>query len=136
MTKRMGFDGKLYWGAAGSTAATELKIARDVSYKLEPTEVDVSDRNSIVDLSDVAGIKFSLEFEVNNQSTDAFIAAFRAASAAGTAIAFRTRDSASGWGVDGDFIVGNDESQPLRDAQRIKVTCSPTDKNGRVPTWS
>jgi hypothetical protein len=136
MAKRMGLEGKLYWGAAGSTAATELKIARDVSYKLEPTEVDVSDRNSIVDLVDVAGIKFSLEFEVNNQSTDAFIAAFRTAAAAGTAIAFRTRDSASGWGVDADFIVGDDEGQPLRDAQRIKVTCSPTDKNGRVPVWS
>lgn len=136
MAKRMGLEGKLYWGTAGSTAATELKIARDVSYKLENTEADVSDRNSIIDLSDVAGIKFSLEFEVNNQSTDAFVAAFRAAVVAGTAIAFRTRDSASGWGVDADFIVSDDESQPLRDAQRIKVTCTPTDKNGRTPTWS
>jgi hypothetical protein len=136
MAKRMGFEGRLYWGAAGSTAATELKIARDVSYKLEPTKVDVSDRNSIVDLVDAAGIKFTLDFEINNQSTDAFVAAFRTACAAGTAIAFRTRDSASGWGVDGDFIVSDDEGQPLRDAQRIKITCEPTDKNGRVPVWS
>ena len=136
MAKRMGFEGKLYWGTAGSTAATELKIARDVSYKLENTEADVSDRNSIIDLSDVAGVKFSLDFEVNNQSTDAFVAAARAASPAGTAMAFRTRDSSSGWGVDADFIISLDESQPLRDAQRIKITCTPTDKSGRTPTWS
>jgi hypothetical protein len=135
MAKRMGFEGKLYWGTAGSTAATELKIARDVSYKLETTEVDVSDRNSIVDLSAAAGVKFSMDFEVNNQSTDAFVAAARVACAAGTAVAFRTRDSASGWGVDADFLISLDESQPLRDAQRIKVTCSPTDANGRTPTW-
>jgi len=136
MTKRMGFEGKTYWGAAGSTAATELTIARDVSYKFENTEADVSDRGSIIDLMDVAGVKFSLELEVNNQDTNAFIAAVRAAAIAGNAMAFRTRDKTAGWGVDGDFIVAVDESQPLRDAQRIKVTASPTDKNGRVPTWS
>lgn len=136
MTKRMGFEGKLYWGAAGATGATELTIARDVSYKFENTEADISDRASIIDIMDVAGVKFGLEFEVNNQDTNAFIAAVRAASIAGTAIAFRTRDKAAGWGVDGDFIVAVDESQALRDAQRIKVSASPTDKNSRLPTWS
>jgi hypothetical protein len=136
MTKRMGFEGKLYWGAAGSTASTELTIARDVSYKFENTEADVSDRSSIIDLVDVAGVKFSLEFEVNNQDTNAFVAAARAATIAGTAMAFRTRDKTAGWGVDGDFVVAVDESQPLRDAQRIKITGGPTDKNGRIPTWS
>lgn len=136
MAKRMGFEGKLYWGAAGSTASTELTIARDVSYKFENTEADISDRASIIDLMDVAGVKFSLEFEVNNQDTDTFISTVRAAAIAGTAIAFRTRDKDSGWGVDGDFIVGVDESQALRDAQRIRITCSPTDKNDRVPSWS
>ena len=64
------------------------------------------------------------------------MAAVRAAAIAGTAIAFRTRDKTAGWGVDGDFVVGIDESQALRDAQRIKVTAKPTDKNGRLPTWS
>jgi hypothetical protein len=136
MAKRMGLEGLLLWGTAGSTGTTELKIARDVSYKFETTEADISDRNSIIDLVDVGGVKFSLEFEVNNQDTNSFIAAARTASIAGTAIAFRTRDKAAGWGVDGDFVVSVDESQPLRDAQRLKITASPTDKNGRVPTWS
>lgn len=136
MAKRMGFEGELYWGTAGSTAATLLTIARDVSYKFENTEADISDRGSIVDVFDVAGVKFSLEFEVNNQNTNAFIAAARAATIAGTAMAFRTKDRSSGWGVDADFIIGVDESQPLRDAQRIKITATPTDKSGRSPTWS
>lgn len=136
MAKRMGFEGKLYWGVAGGTASTELTIARDVSYKFEPTEADVSDRSSIIDLVDVAGIKFSLEFEVNNQDTNAFIAALRTAAATGGAIAFRTRDKSAGYGVDGDFIVGDDEGQPLRDAQRIKVSAKPTDKAGRLPVWA
>lgn len=136
MTKRMGFEGELYWGAAGSTASTELTIARDVSYTFENDEADVSDRASIINLKDVAGVTFGLEFEVNNNDSNAFIAAVRAAAIAGTAVAFRTTDKTSGWGVDGDFIVALDESQPLRDAQRIGVTASPTDKNSRTPTWS
>lgn len=135
MAKRMGFEGELYWGSAGSTATTELTIARDVSYKFDSTQADVSDRSSIIDLVDVAGIAFSLEFEVNNQDTNAFIAALRAAVIAGTAMAFATKDKDSGWGVDGDFVVSVDESQALRDAQRIKITAAPTDKNGRTPTW-
>ena len=136
MPKRMGFEGKLYWGPKGSTGTTELTIARDVSYRFEPKEGDVSDRASLFDLVDVAGMGFSLEFEVNNKDTDPFIAAMRTAQVAGDAIAFRTRDKDSGWGVDGDFIFGSDENQPLRDAQRIKVTAKPTDKAGRTPTWS
>lgn len=136
MAKRMGFEGELYWGTAGSTAATELTIARDVSYKFENTEADISDRASLIDVFDVARVKFSLEFEVNNQNTNAFIAAARAAAIAGTAVAFRTKDRDSGWGVDADFIIGVDESQPLRDAQRIKITATPTDKSGRSPSWS
>ena len=136
MAKRMGFEGELYWGVAGSTAATELTIVRDVSYTFENDEADISDRASLINLRDVGGVTFGLEFEVNNQDTNAFIAAVRAAAIAGTAVAFRTKDKTSGWGVDGDFIVAVDESQPLRDAQRIGVTCAATDKSGRVPTWS
>lgn len=136
MAKRMGFEGKLYWGVAGSTAATELTIARDVSYKLEIEEADISDRASIIELVDVGQVKFSLEFEINNQDTNAFLAAMRAAVIAGTAMAFRTRDKTAGWGVDGDFVITDDESQPLKDAQRVKVSAKPTDKSGRLPTWS
>ena len=134
--KRMGFEGKLLWGTAGSTAGTELTISRDVGYRFEPTEADVSDRSNIVDMTDVAGIKFALDFEVNNDDSNAFIAALRTAAATGGAIAFRTRDKTSGYGVDGDFIVGDDESQPLRDAQRMRVVAKPTDKAGRSPSWS
>ena len=135
-SKLMGLEGKLYWGAAGATATTELLIARDVSYKLENVEADVSDRSSIINLFDVAGINFSLEFEVNNKQGHAFIVAMRAAIVLGNAMAFRTRDYSSGFGVDGDFIFSDDEGQPLRDAQRLKISCKPTDKNSRLPVWA
>jgi hypothetical protein len=133
--RRVGFEGKLYWGVAGSTGATELKIAIDVSYKFEPTKADVGDRESIIDYDKVAGIKFSLEFNTNNDDSNAFVAAARAAAAAGTLIAFRTRDKAAGWGCDGDFSISLDESQPNRDKQQLKITATPCNDN-RALTWS
>ncbi len=136
MAKRMGHEGELYYGTAGSTAGTELTIARDVTYSWESTEADISDRSSIIDLVAVAGIKFSLEFEVLNQDSNAFISTLRTAASGGTALAFATKDKASGYGVDADFVVSVEESQTLRDAQRIKVTCMPTDTSGRTPSWS
>ena len=85
---------------------------------------------------DVAQVKFSIEFEVNNDNSDAFIASVRAAAAGGTAIALLTEDYSGGWGVDGDFIISDDEGLPLADAQRLRLSASPTDKNGRVPAWA
>lgn len=135
MTKRMGLIGKLFWGPAGSTATTELTIARDVNYNIEPQDDEVSDRSTKINLYDSVGVEFGLDFEINNKSTDTFVAAVRAAAFSGEAMAFRTRDHASGFGVDGDFIVKISETQPIRGAQRIKVTAKASDQAGRIPTW-
>jgi len=134
--KLMGFSGVLKQGTAGATATTVVTTARDVSYGVEPDEADVSDRGSIFNLKDVPGVSITLEFEINNKQNDAFTAAVRAAVIAGTAMAFKTEDETSGYGVDADFVVGLSEQQPLRDAQRLRITASPTDKEGRVPVWA
>src|SRR6188768_2171758 len=103
--RRIGLEGKLYWGAAGSTGSTELTIVRDASYKFDPDKADVADRASIINYKRVTGVSFTLDFETNNDDSNTFVAAARAAAAAGTLIAFRTRDKTSGWGVDGDFSI-------------------------------
>jgi phage head maturation protease len=134
--KRMGFEGILLWGSAGGTAGTALSLVRDASYNVSPVYGDTSDRSTLCNLSDVAGFDFELQFEVNNHDGNSFIAAARAAAVTGEALAFRTRDRAAGWGVDGDFCIRLEENQALRDAQRIRIIATPTDKNGRIPTWS
>jgi len=132
----VGFEGKLYWGASpGTTGATELTIARDVSYKVEATKGDVSDRADINEYDRTAMVKTSLEFEVNNKTADSFIAAARTCATTGVPMPLRTRDKTSGFGCDGDFNLSLDESQPLKDAQRIKVTATPTNEY-RALTWS
>lgn len=132
--RRIGFEGKVLWGPAGTTAPTELVIVRDSSYKFEPTKGDTSDRESIQDYERVCGVKFTLEFETNNVHTNAFVAAARAAAAAGTLMALATKDRAAGWGCDGDFNIALDESQPLRDRQAIKISATPCNDN-RAISW-
>lgn len=46
MTKRMGFEGKAYYGTAGSTGATELTNSRDISFKLATEKGDTTVRGS------------------------------------------------------------------------------------------
>lgn len=134
MPKRMGIEGQLLYGAAGSTAATPL-ACRDLSLTITPTEADVSDRSTPVELTDVALYGVELSFEVNNNDQNPFIGAVRTAAVTRGAIAFRTRDRAAGWGIDADFIVRLEESQALKDAQRIRIVAKPTDKAGRIPTF-
>jgi phage head maturation protease len=133
--KRMGFEGKIYWGTAGVTAGTELTLVRDASYNIDPTYGDTSDRGSLFETSDVAMLKAEVQFETNNHDGNAFIAAARTAAVTGGAIALRTRDRAAGWGVDGDFCLRLEENQALKDAQRIRVIATPTDKAGRGLSW-
>lgn len=133
--KRMGFDGRFYYGTAGSTAATYTTEVKDVSYSLEIDEADVSDRSSIYDLVDVAGVKFSIDITIDNKDSSAFVAALRAAAIAGTAISVLTADKAGGFGVDCDVVVKLGEEQKLRDAQRITISLMPTNQADREPTW-
>ena len=135
MAIRVGHEAKLYMGAAGSTAATELTIARDVNYSIETTTADVSSRASIIDSNAAVGVVLGIDFEILNDNSIAGIATLRAAAFAGTAIAFRSRDWTTGVGIDADFLITISEGQPLRDKQTIKITGKPTSAT-RVPAWN
>lgn len=134
--KLMGFKGKLLCGAAGSTPSDSATLkARDVNYKIDSVTDDVSDRNDIHALYDVAQLDIGLQFELNNDDGSSLAQSIRNAVVAGEGVALRTRDKASGWGVNADFIVSLSEDQPLKGAQRIKIDAKPTDRYGRVPVW-
>lgn len=134
--KLMGFKGKLLCGTAGSTPSDSATLAaRDVNYKIDSVTDDVSDRDDIHALYDVAQLDIGLTFELNNNDSSVLAQSIRNAVVAGNAIALRTRDKASGWGVNADWILSLAEDQPLKGAQRCKYDAKPTDRNGRKPVW-
>ena len=136
MAKRMGFEGKVYTGAAGSTAATELTIVRDVTFNLDPDRADTSDRASFINMTDAAGCTVSIDIEINNDNSNAFIATLLANTAAGTPYAFKLEDYSGHTVFDGDCITSFNNTEPLRDAQRISFNATPTDSEGRAPVFA
>ena len=136
MAKRMGFEGKVYTGAAGSTAGTELTIARDVTFNIDPDRADLSDRASFINDTDAAGVSVSIDIEINNDNSNAFVATLLANTAAGTPTAIMLEDYSGNTVFDGDCITSFNNSQPLRDGQRISFNCTPTASAGRAPVFA
>lgn len=133
---KLGPDGILYYGAAGSTAATVVTTIRDVTIKTDPTKADTSSRDSIMDTEQTVGLKVSIDFEMLNKSTNSVLTALLAAAAAGSAVALKTRDYSGGRGWDGDFTLSAENGQPYRGEQTYKFTATPSDASARVPTWT
>lgn len=127
MAIRMGIEGKLYHGTAGSTAATEVSNCRDVSIEISGVEADISMRASRIALTGLCMVEVSIEWEMNWSDTDASCSTLFGALANGTVLALRTKDYASGKGFDGDVVITKGpKKEPLKEGQKITFTAKPT----------
>jgi hypothetical protein len=134
MATRMSLEAKLYYGTAGTTAATEATNIRDLTAPAAPGSTDISSRGSRIELVGPGMIAYSLTWESNWSDTDAFVQAIYTAAIAGTAVAIRTKDYSSGKGFNGDCIITKaDHKQPLKEGQKIDFEAKPTDIAGRYP---
>ena len=106
----MGFEKQLFIGAAGSSAASEVL--------------------------DVVNLKVSVTFNTLNVPANTNLVTIKAAASAGTPIAIKVVDVASGAvEVDGDFNLSVDKDAPLTSEQDQAFTAEPTRDYGRVPTF-
>jgi len=128
MAYKLGLDAKLFHGAAGATANSEMKNCKDVTLNLETGEADITTRAAEGWRITAATLKdASLEFEmVWDTADDAYFN--------NTAIALFASDG-DGNGLDADFVVTSfSRSEPLEEALTVSVTCKPT-LVSRAPTW-
>ncbi len=133
---KLGLEGKLYHGAAGSTANTELANVKDLTLNLESSEADVTTRANNGWRATVAALKdASIEWEMVWDSDDAGFTAIKNAYFNGTPIALAILDGVNGEGLDADFaITGFSRSEPLEEAMSVSVTAKPT-YSTRAPQW-
>ena len=107
----LGLEAKLFFGAAGSTATTEMKNVKDVTLK-----------------------EASVEFEMIWDTADSGFNAIRKAYFGSSALSLFVSDG-EGNGLDADFVVTSfSRSEPLEEALKVSVTCKPT-LVSRAPTW-
>ena len=135
MPRRIGYEGKVYTGTAGSTAATELTIVRSVTFNIDPDRADTSDRASFINSTGPAGVTVSIDIEMNNDNSNAFVATLLANATAGTLTALKLEDYSGNTVFDGDVVAGFNNDQPLRDAQRITTNCTPSNAT-RAPVFA
>jgi hypothetical protein len=136
MSIRLGMQAKLYHGAAGATATTELTNVKDVTLNLETGESDVTTRASNGWRATIATLKNgSVEFTLIWDTEDAGFTAIKNAYFNNTAIALAVLDGEGGSGLDADFSVTNfTRNEPLEEAITVNVTVKPTYVS-RAPTW-
>jgi hypothetical protein len=136
MSIKLGMEAKLYYGAAGATAATELTNVKDVTLNLESGEADVTTRGNSGWRATVGTLKTgSVEFEMIWDSDDAGFAAIKDAYFNNEPIALAILDGAGGEGLDADFSITNfSRKEALEEAITVSVTAKPT-YSTRAPAW-
>jgi hypothetical protein len=139
MATKMGFHGKIYYGAAGSTASTEITNSRDINYNIETEKAETTVRgtgtNPPQKTEDVVAVGTSIEWTMLEKADDTTLEALKVAVATGAPMAIRTKSHASGKGFDGDATLSMRHGKPLKGEQTLQFTASPTDSAGRAPDF-
>lgn len=134
---RMGFEGRIYRGPAGSTATTEMQSATDISISITPKKAPTTTRGAgtsiPMETERVVSVSMSIEFTLLNKAQETHLDVLRAAAAAGTPVAIRMKDYASGKGFDGDVTLECKDGEPLAGEQTFQFTATPTNEKGREP---
>ncbi|MBT4819069.1 MAG: hypothetical protein HON70_25400 [Lentisphaerae bacterium] len=136
MSIKLGMEAKLYYGASGTTASTELTNVKDVTLNLESGEADVTTRANAGWRATIGTLKTgSVEFEMIWDSDDAGFTAIKDAYFNNEPIALAILDEAGGEGLDADFsITSFSRKEALEEAITVSVTAKPT-YSTRAPAW-
>jgi hypothetical protein len=136
MSQRMSLiDAKLYYGTAGSTAATLIANVKDLSLKMKKGEAKVDSRASRWSKKKGSLKEIEVEWEMNDDSADTALTAIINAFINDTPLAFFIKDASDGHGIDGDFeVFGCDREEKLEDAVVYKINIKPC-PSSRDITW-
>ena len=120
----LGMNAKIYFGAAGATASTELTNVKDVTLSLEAGEADVTTRANQGWRATAPTLReCTAEFEMQWKPSDAGFEAVKTAFLSAGTIALLILTEANGEGPDGDFsITGFSRSEPLEESITVSVT--------------
>lgn len=135
--QKMGFEGILYIGTAGTTGSNQVTNATDLDFNFSPDKGPTTVRGTSsappVKTESVTAIGVQIEWTMVYDTTDTNLTAMMTAAAGGSAIAVRMKDYASGKGPDCDCTLAVENGMPLGGEQTKKFTATPTRDAGRTP---
>lgn len=135
--KKMGYEALLYYGAAGSTASTQITNCRDVTYENDLTMGDTTIKGdgSVVPIATArpTGRSVSLSWTMVMKSNDTTLTALIAAARTGAAVALKCIPYSGGAGLDADCYIGMSNPQPLGGEQTVTFTLKGFEDVDRTP---
>ncbi len=140
MSVRLGLDAKLYYGAAGSSANTEITNVKDLTLNLEKAEADVTTRGNNGWRATVGTLKdASIEFQMVWDTNDSGFAAIRQSFFSNTPLTFRimsgpSSDSSSEGLLATCAVLSFTRNEALEEAITVDVTIKPT-YAAEAPAW-
>lgn len=137
MANKSGYQGLIYYGTAGSQAATLLTNVEDLQYDTEPEKVENTTRGDgttvPIKVEDVVALAATITWSMFLKTTDTALTALVAAARTGAAVALRTKSYSSGLGFDGDCTLSVSHEKTLKGQSKFNFTATPTDSEGRTP---
>ncbi|MDD5699513.1 MAG: hypothetical protein PHH77_12940 [Victivallaceae bacterium] len=135
---KIGFEAKIFYGTAGTTASTELKHVQDsVSLNIEKGSAEVAVRSSGWKKV-LSGLKdASVEFTLAGDTSDAGFLAIQNAFFNDTPIALFIADAETGGvGLDADFeVISFNRTEDLEEVINYAVSVKPSANSEREPSW-
>lgn len=118
MAKKMGYQGQLFYGTKGSTAATAVLRRVDASMDLDVetgSTTSAGDGSTVpINTGEATALTGAVTFNMIVDSNDAALVAFKAAAATGNPIALRFIAYTGTTGLDADCVIKITQGAPLK----------------------
>lgn len=125
MAKKMGYQGLLYMGTKGSTAATLLSKRVDASYDIDVetgSTTSAGDGTAVpINTGEATALTGKITFNMIHETSDTSLTALIAAAATGNPVALRFIRSTGLLGLDADCVIKVTQGAPLKGEQTIDI---------------
>ena len=129
--KAMGYEGVLYIGTVGATAANQVPNATDVEYTNDLEMGEVTKRGDGTTVPKKAErpstISGEVTFKMVNAENDTDLSTLLLAARTPAPLAIKAFDKATGRGFDGDMNIKVKLGMPLKGEQTYEFTCTVND---------
>ncbi len=137
MAKTMGYQGLLYYGTKGSTAATQVLARVDANFELgveTGSTTSAGDGTTVpINTGEATALTGKVTFNMIVADDDSAVVAFQAAAATGTPIALRFIRSTGKLGLNADCVISTKQGAPLKGEATMDITVETLSASLRAP---
>lgn len=137
MAKVMGYKGRLFYGAKGSTAATRVLARVDANYEISVetgSTTAAGDGTSVpIETGEATSIDAKITFNMVVADDDGAVTALLGYAATGVAVALRFESYTGSGGLDADCIISAKQGSPLKGEATMDISVEKLSASDRVP---